>query len=460
MERFLHKTKDFLNSYYYPILIVATALITHTFSIEPFGIAVYGITVAFGFILCEDLRFFITPIITFILMFSQKSVKSGIFYKTPYIVAIVIFAVYLVTIMVLHFVIHKKSSDFKGFYKSKLFWGFVALCGAYLLNGFFNFDEYTFGNIAFALVMIISTGVIFFLFRTGLPDAGDTKKYLFFVLYLISIMATLQFFLSFIYQIELVNGEIVKESVMFGWGMWNNMGGLLAFLLPSHFYFACTAKRFGFLFYGSGLVSYLAIVLSLSRSSLLISTLIIGVCAIVCCFAGCNKKINRIITVGIIAVGIIGIIVLWSKISNILGDYLSRGFDDNGRFDIYRRGIENFLNHPVFGGGFSSAKAQEYEFAIFMPDRYHNTFVQLLGTCGIVGLLAYLFHRFQTVVLMWKKRSIFTLFSALCIASLLLTSMLDNHFFNIYPTFIYAIILAVIDKCEANYSSPLNAESK
>ena len=445
MENFKTKSKAFLNSYYYPILIFATALLTHTLSIEPFGIAVFALTAGLGFLLCDDLKFFISPLIMFILMFSQKSVKSGIFYKTPYIVAIICFAVYLFTLLIVHLIINRKTLDIKGTLKSPLFLSSAILCGSFLLNGFFNFESYVSGNIVFALVMVISLGAIYFLFRISLKKTDDIKKYLLFVLYLVSMLVTLQLYFAFINQVEFVNGGINKETILVGWGMWNNVGGMLSLLLPVHFYFAATAKRFGYLFYASGLLSFLAIVLSLSRSSLLVSSFIIVVCALICCFYGNNKKINRIITGGIAILGIAGVIILWDKISSLLSDYLSRGFDDNGRFDIYKRGWENFLNHPVFGGGFHSVIAQDHEFIPFLPDRCHNTFIQMLSTCGIVGLLAYLFHRFQTIMLFWKKRNSFSVFAGLCVLSLLLTSLLDNHLFNIYPGFVYSIILAVID---------------
>jgi O-antigen ligase len=240
---------------------------------------------------------------------------------------------------------------------------------------------------------------------------------------------------------------------MVGWGMWNNIGGMLAMLLPIHFYFAATVKKLGAAFYISGAISFLAIVLTLSRSSLLVSCLIIVISAIACCFFGNNKKICRIITGAIFAIGVLGIILLWNKISSILGDYLSRGLDDNGRFDIYKKGFENFLQNPIFGGGFYSVDAQEHTFAFFLPDRYHNTIIQMLGACGIVGLLAYAFHRYQVVRLFWLKRSLYTFFAFLSICALLLTSLLDNHFFNFYPTFIYSIILAIISNTEKELSN-------
>ena len=451
MCKFKEKASSFLNSYYYPILICVCMLISHTLSIEIFGIAVLVATASLGFLFCKDLKFLLSPLFMFILMFSQPSVESGVFYETPYLVAIVCFAVYLIALFIAHFVVNRSHLSVKGFIKSKLFWGYIALCGAYLLNGALNFDEYVFGNIVFALIQIVSLGFIFFIFHINLDVDKNTLKYLFYVLYLTSVLVTLQVFLSFVTgQVEFQNGEIVKESLLFGWGMWNNAGGLLAFLLPVHFYFASSCKKYGFAFYISGIISYLAIVLSLSRSSLLVSTFMIVACAIISCFLGENKKTNRIITLSIAIIGILGVIVLWDKISNILGDYLSRGFSDNGRFEIYRKGLANFADNPIFGGGFHSVKAQEHTFVKFLPDRYHNTFIQMMGACGIVGLVAYLFHRAQTVLMFWKKKAFSTLFLGICIASLLLTSMLDNHFFNIYPTFIYSVILVVIDKSDAS----------
>ena len=388
-----------------------------------------------------------------ILTFSQKSVESGKFFHTPYLIAMICFAIYFALLFIAHFIIHKKNVNIMRFVKSKLFLGYTFICSAFLLNGVLNFDAYDVRNLSFALILIASIGVVFFIFSINLNSDEATKKYLFYVLYLTSLLVTLQLFLSFINQIRFENGEIIKESIMVGWGMWNNIGGMLAMLLPIHFYFAATVKKFGAAFYISGAISFLAIVLTLSRSSLLVSCFIIVISAIACCFFGNNKKICRIITGVIFAIGVLGIILLWNKISSILGDYLSRGLDDNGRFDIYKKGFENFLQNPIFGGGFYSVDAQEHTFAFFLPDRYHNTIIQMLGSCGIVGLLAYIFHRYQVVRLFWLKRSLYTFFAFLCICALLLTSLLDNHFFNFYPTFIYSIILAIISNTEKELSN-------
>ena len=74
------KTKAiaFLNGKFYPLLIFVVTLFSHTFSCELFGVTVIFTTVSIGLIICDDLKFLISPLIMFILTFSQKSIISGV----------------------------------------------------------------------------------------------------------------------------------------------------------------------------------------------------------------------------------------------------------------------------------------------------------------------------------------------------------------------------------------------
>ena len=381
---------------------------------------------------------------------SQKSVSEGKFYSVSFKIVAVICAFLFFCFAVAHFIIYRKKVMPSELFKSKLFYGYVFISVAFLLNGFFFFQGYSAGNITYALALAASLFLSFALFAVNLDYTEDLKKYFLYVLYISSLLITIEFFALFAGQIRFENGEIVKESILIGWGIWNNVGGMLTMLLPVHFCFAAS-KKHGYIFYATGILSYLAIVLSLSRSSLLVSTLILGVCAVAVCFIGQNKKQNGIITLSLAVIGIVGIALLWNKISNVFGDYISRGFDDNGRFAMWRHGINNFLKHPIFGAGFYNSYPTEYQFVSFLPYRYHNTVIELLATCGLCGFLSYAFHRYQTVKLFISKRTDTSLFLALCLFGLLLTSLLDNHMFNIYPCFFYSLILLIFEKTEVNF---------
>ena len=439
-------SKVFLNSKIYPIFIFLLALFSHTFSFEEACAGLLILSVIVGLFVCNDLKFLISPLFFFIFMFSEKSVASDRFFEKPYLIAMIVLGIIVLISFVMHFVLYRKNLNFKDFKSSKLTFGVIVLSIAFFFNGFLSSTEFHRENIIFPLALFLCLFVVFFIFQINLNKDINLKNYIFYVVFLLSLLLTSQVFLAFINQIQIVNGELIKESILFGWGMWNNMGGMLAFLLPAHFYFASTVKKYGFIFYFTGLISFVAILLTLSRSSLLTSSLIIVICIIASCFVGCNKLQNRILTISLIAIGVVLVIVLREKITTLLGDIISRGFDDNGRFKIYAYGLLNYTANPLFGRGFYSPYQFGHQFITFLPFRYHNSIIQMMTSCGTVGLVAYLWHRVDTIRLLFKNKSKYTLFIGLSILSLVLCSLLDNHLFNLYPTFIYTVLLVSVEK--------------
>ena len=115
----------------------------------------------------------------------------------------------------------------------------------------------------------------------------------------------------------------------------------------------------------------------------------------------------------------------------------------------YEEGIKQFLKYPIFGGTFFPVNykelyvwAQVDNFTALFPPRWHNTLIQLLATGGVVCLFGYIVHRVQTVKLFLKNPSKDKTFVALSILALLLTSLLDCHFFNVGPVLLYSAMLA------------------
>ena len=84
-------------------------------------------------------------------------------------------------------------------------------------------------------------------------------------------------------------------------------------------------------------------------------------------------------------------------------------------------------------------------FSGIFPPRWHNTVIQLLASTGVVGLGCYTYHRIDTVRMFLKNRTTENTYLALSIAVLLLTSLLDCHFFNFGPVLFYSIALAFFE---------------
>ena len=446
MTAFKSYAQKFFDGYFYPVFIALIIFIGHTFSIEAFSTSIVVISAIMCVLICDDLRALISPFFMILFNFSYKTYKSGWLGKGSFAIFVGILLTLFFGSVIAHFIIYKKGKLLKSIPKSALFWGIIALSIAFLLNGFFNFKEYTAINIIFALLLIFFLAITYFIFFCGIINRDDTTEYLFYVLYVASILLILQMAVLLLRDASFFpDGSIDKNTLILGWGMWNNVGGMLAMLLPVHFYYAAV-KKHGYIFYATAMLTYITIVFTLSRSSLLFATLISIICVAIICFKGQNIRINRIISCCLAVVAVLGIIVLWGKISNVLASYLNQGFDDNGRIELYKHGFENFLSHPIFGGGFDSCMEDNFGHGI-EPNRYHNTFIELIATCGVLGIGAYIFHRYQTIRLILKRREhLSTLFLTLSIATLLLTSLLDNHFFNLYPTMYYSVILCVLEK--------------
>ena len=165
------------------------------------------------------------------------------------------------------------------------------------------------------------------------------------------------------------------------------------------------------------------------------------------------KKTILLILAGLLLCGGLGLVVLWDKIMAKVLVILDLGhvLDSNNRFLLYYHGCKQFLQFPVFGGSFFPIDYTPYDwssvasFSSIFPPRWHNTVVQLLASTGIAGLAAYGFHRFQTVKMYLKNRTTENTYLAFSILVLLLTSLLDCHFFNFGPVLFYSIALAFIE---------------
>jgi O-antigen ligase len=446
MNNLKNKYLYFINSYYYLIACALLVFISHTFGLELLGIISVGLSASLGLLLSHNLNFVLGPALMIFFNLSEKNSfdGKGKFYEPKSILTVVIVAAIFLICLIVHFIFNRNKYSLKTAIKSPLFYGVLLLSVSFLFNNLLSKERFFWKDLGFSIALVIAYLGVFLLLYVGLEFNEKTKNKIIVTLFVASLLVTFEFYSLFITgQIQFADGEIVKESIRTGWGIWNTMGCYLSMLLPIHFYLATFIKKYGFIFYGTGLISYLAIVLSLSRSSLLAGTFVLGISVIMCCLFGENKKINRIITSALFAITIVGVILLWDKIASILGDYLRRGLDDNGRFEIYATGWKKFLSHPIFGCGFYNAHHIN-EFGL--PFGYHNTIVQMMASCGIIGLLSYMYHRYQTVVLFIKQRCAKNLYLALCICALLITSLLDIHMFSLYPTLYYMLILITVEK--------------
>lgn len=129
-------------------------------------------------------------------------------------------------------------------------------------------------------------------------------------------------------------------------------------------------------------------------------------------------------------------------------DIINLVFESTGRLTMYKNGLQAFKSHPFTGTGFFDFEHGTNVYFVndsFLAPRYHNTIIQFLASTGIFGLIAYLFHRWETIKIVYKNCSIEKIFITICLVAIIGNSLLDCQFFNFGPGLHYGTLLAFIE---------------
>jgi hypothetical protein len=344
----------------------------------------------------------------------------------------------------------------KGFLRTKrcLLPSMLLLGASYLLSGI-GMDEYfsIMGrNLVFALIQCFAVMALYYLFTGSVRWDRAPRGYLAWTGLAVGFIVLVQLLENYLSGRIFENGTINRELIATGWGMHNNVGCMMAMMMPFAFYLAAKSKR-GWLFNLLGTVLFLGTALSCSRGSMLMAGLAYGLCAFLLLKNPESRKKN--LKVYLIALGavVVGVVILAPKLLSVFRLFLSQLGNVSQRDNLLYYGICQFLDEPVFGGSFFPQGsyvpwdwANLEAFSSFFPPRWHNTLVQMLASCGTLGITAYLIHRCRTVQLFRKCRSVEHTFVAVSLGVLLCAALLDCHFFNVGPVLFYSMALAFAEK--------------
>ena len=337
----------------------------------------------------------------------------------------------------------------------ELSFGILFFAVALILGG--AFSGYWGGRTAaFGVVEIASLFAIYFFFYYAINWKSLPKHYGMMLFLFLGVGVLLET-IGMYFMPGAVSGTSVNRNAFYtGWGIYNNVGCVMAMCMPAPFYFAVKRKE-GWIFSLVGIVFYLAVLLSQSRNAMLFGTAIFlaAVVIVLIMTKGWERWKNLIVFGAFALVLLITGFAFWQRLKDLFGAVEAAGFDDSLRFDTYRACWTRFLEAPWFGSGFYHTPGTVMQpdgmwttiegvaDEGFMPPRAHNTLFQLLASGGVFMTLAYLVHRVQTGILFFRHPSTEKTFVALCVLAILLTSLLDCHIFNFGPGLLYSTLLAL-----------------
>lgn len=441
----------------YMFLIAFLTVLSSVFGLE---LIIYSVFIAFGVFLCicgEDLLP-LMPIVVCSYIAPSFANNPGrnensIFYLQHggiYLIVLAsVFAVALLWRLITDPDIGGKRFLMK---ERKLTWGMVILGVAYLLGGLGmqNYLDYALKNLLFGFIQFVSIFVLYFLFAGAVKWERAPKDYFAWLGLCVGFAVLVQLAENYWTGRAFMEGTntLDRELMATGWGMHNNIGGLMAMMMPFPFYLAYTRNR-SWVYTGLATVLMLGVIVSCSRTAMFVAALEFLICS--CLLLRKPEKRGPILVVyGAALIAVVGFaIVSFETLKDVFALFIDEIGAISKRDLLFINGMKQFCQFPIFGGTFYPQGefvpwdwAELEAFSSFFPPRWHNTLVQIGASCGIVGLVAYGIHRFQTVKLFVRDVSTEKLFIGLYIVALLAAGLLDNHFFNVGPVLFYSMALA------------------
>ena len=350
--------------------------------------------------------------------------------------------------------------------------GLLLLGGAFLLSGIGSRDYTSLWqrNLVFAALQLLAFLLLYFVFTATVDWERFNPAYFAAIGIGMGFVVTIELLIVYMQNEYLGTAMIYRENIYTGWGVSNNLGSMIAMSIPFAMYFSARGKH-ATLWFSSSLILLAAVFMTGSRSAMLVAVPVYLVCLVITCKSAQNPiGFRRIILVALALLAVLTVIfrkeipTIFEQVPGIVESIDGQlVLNDSHRLEIYKNGLLAFSRSILFGESFFPQDYLLYDFSTveafsgFFPPRWHNTVIQLLASCGLVGFAAYLFHRYQTLRLFLERRRSGTCahndYIALSAAALLLTSLLDCHLFNVGPALFYSMMLAVIE-CSKETAEP------
>ena len=131
-----------------------------------------------------------------------------------------------------------------------------------------------------------------------------------------------------------------------------------------------------------------------------------------------------------------------NQINTFYNDFLGYGnVTGSGRTVLWKDGFEAWKSYPIAGVGFWYLRTTGHWYFSF-----HCTPLTYLYCAGVLGLLAYLYHRFMTVrAVFGAKLTKERVFVALTMLAMLCNALLDIAMTSATHLMYYSVMLALID---------------
>lgn len=430
---------SFCNSVWYIVAIGVVCVLSHTFDIPIVGAALLTLLLVPALLFCKN-SFVLAPFLMMcsFVMSEDTMPQSGYYNNAAYISILCILLVLIVAALVINLIYYNK---WKFIFKRAYLTISLCLITVLLVMGGIGAPSFTGEGVGMALAIAVTM----FLPYSMLINCGEyngRKSVEYFAWALITASAVI--FAAVIEQYikyDLTLSYHPKEYIVFGYAISNTGAAFVVIALPMTFYMVYVYKH-GYAFLVAIAMEIITILLTLSKTSIVVALPGTAIIAIALCFTKKTGRLGYWIVFGMITVAVLAIVIAYRNvIINSIPSLFSGNTADNGRFDLWKTGYNGWKNYPILGLGIWYLRTVECRFFSF-----HNTVLTYLFCTGVFGLIGYLYHRYKTVRLVFAAK----LTSERTFLALSILLMLFNAFFDIAMTMpqhllYYGIMLALIE---------------
>lgn len=439
----------YCNSIWYIITMGIVCIICHSLNIVVVGALLLTLLVAPALLFCKN-TFVLIPFATLCATILNKDAtpESG-YYNSPLkISALVICLIVLVTAFVFNLTYYKK---WKCFCKRRyLTVSLAVLSLALLLGGIFS-ATYTVQCIITALLIIVTMFVVYVFFMSGEYE-GEKTVVRFAVTMITAAIVVSAGYLQLFIENDF-NLSAAKDFLLLGYVGPNTGSAIITMAIPMTFYFVYKYK-YGFLFMILVALEVCVIALARSRASLVVAAPGAVIVAIAMCFKKKSGRLGYYITCGVFLAAAVACVVLFrNRIFGYIGSIFSGGFTGSGRTGLWVLGWKYLKENPLFGSGLNILQIEGNWYYSF-----HCTPLTYLYCAGIVGLAAYIYHRYKTVRLVFSaKLTVERVFIALTVLAMLCNALFDIAMTSPLHLMYYSIMLALIE-CDVDKAKAVSVE--
>ncbi len=433
----------FFGSRYYPPFVCALVLLGYFTGLELVFGSINVLFFCLSLWISESAKHILIVAGTFIYQISPGHAptvpaRSDYFFEgaRPYVIAVLLAA------LIVSFVAYSmrtgvyKTFNFK---ECSLLWPMLVLASAFLLNGLGS-DTYSVGDFLLGAAEAFAYFAFFLLFYFGFRKQDLEKIDSYFCYCTLWIAAVILAQLAHLYLTGNVfreDGAINVYEIHLGWGVSTVIGAALSVLIPVLLYGAMRRSR-PIPYFIMAILTLLGCFFSMSRTALGVGALFFGACLLIGCFFGHRKTLFQTASLLMILVLLVALIGYFDDIHRLFSVYFEKGLSASGRLPLWKKCVDGFFDHPLFGAGFFGL-----EIGAAVSHFAHNSILQMIGAGGLFGIIAYLVYRIETVFLYLKRPNLFKTMMGLSAAALVVASLLDVFLFSFICMLYHSALLAL-----------------